>query len=263
MDHSDYKNNGLITKIWGGPGWTFNHAITFGYPINPTETQKKEYKNYFMSLGDVLPCKYCRDSYHKFITTGETALTNDKLKNRDTLTKWFYDVHNAVNDKLEVDYGVTYQDVIQKYESFRARCDKQIKKNTGCIVPLDYKAFSFKKLYQIDSPIIPYLTAIKFIMIAKERKLDPKFFTFLQLAKQFDGDISKLKNLKSWIERNKYCQTQIRYMRENSISCLETAGRWKGTPTIDELKLIMLMSSNLNRSEINNVLHNINKYQIK
>ena len=45
IDHSDYKNNGLITKIWGEAGWTFNHAATFGYPLEPTEEQKIKYKN--------------------------------------------------------------------------------------------------------------------------------------------------------------------------------------------------------------------------
>ncbi len=39
IDHDDYKHNGLITKIWGGPGWIFNHSVTFGYPINPTDVQ--------------------------------------------------------------------------------------------------------------------------------------------------------------------------------------------------------------------------------
>lgn len=250
IDHSDYKNNGLITKIWGEPGWTFNHSITFGYPLEPNEEQKNKYKNYFISLGDVLPCRYCRESYQKFITTGKTALTDEVLKNRNTLTKWFYLVHEAVNAKLEIDYGITYEDLIDKYESFRAKCGTPSKTTKGCIAPLDYKAFSFKKLYYVDAPIVPLSTAMPFIDLAKKRNLDSEYFAYIELSQILAGDFTKLKQQKSWNERNKICQKQIRYMRENAIPAIEPDGTWKGTPTIDELKLLMFLSSNLNKSEL-------------
>lgn len=257
IDHTNYKNNGLITKIWGGPGWIFNHSVTFGYPLEPTEEQKNQYMNYFKSLGDVLPCRFCRESYKKFISTGDTALTYDVLKNRETLTKWFYRVHEAVNAKLEVDYGITYEDVVDKYESFRAKCGKPSKTAKGCIAPLDYKAFSFKKLYQFDAPIVPLETVKPFIKLAILRGLDKIYFAFLDLAYQLDGDFSKLKKQPCWPERNNYCQQQMRYMKENAIPSVETDGEWKGTPTIDELKLLMFLSSNLNRSELKEVIKNI------
>ena len=250
IDHSDYKNNGLITKIWGGPGWIFNHAVTFGYPINPTPEQKTQYYTYFTVLGNVLPCRYCRESYIKFITEGDTALTDNVLSSRDTLTKWFYDIHERVNDKLEVDYGVTYSETVAKYESFRAKCGKPDKEVKGCIAPLDYKAFSFKKFYEMDAPIIPHTLVDPFINIASSRGLVSEFFTFNELAKILNYDIVKIKSLDCWVLRNKYCQYQIRYMRENAIPSIETSGEWAGTPTIDELKLIMFYSSNLNFSEL-------------
>ncbi|XWV25858.1 putative FAD-linked sulfhydryl oxidase [Tupanvirus soda lake] len=259
IDHTDYKNNGLITKIWGGAGWTFNHAITFGYPLEPSEEQKNKYRNYFTSLGDVLPCRYCRESYQKFITTGNTALTDADLKNRETLTKWFYRVHEAVNAKLEMDYGVTYEDVVEKYESFRARCGKPNKTAKGCVAPLDYKAFSFKKLYYADAPIVPLETVEQFVKLAKLRGLDEKYFSFIELARELDGNFTELKKQESWPDRNKICQKQIRYMRENSISSVEEDGIWKGTPTIDELKLLMFLSSNLNRTELKEATNAIHK----
>ena len=51
--HDGQQNNGLITKIWGGPGWTFCHSITFGYPIEPTDEQINNYRTFFISLGNV------------------------------------------------------------------------------------------------------------------------------------------------------------------------------------------------------------------
>lgn len=249
-DVANYKNNGLITKIWGEPGWTFGHSVTFGYPLEPSDDEKKWYKKYFESLGHVLPCRYCRESYQKFITTGDTELTDEVMTNRESLTKWFWRVHNAVNNKLEVEYGITYEDLCNKYESFRAICGKPKRTEKGCVAPLDYKAFSFKKLYYTDAPIIHLDKIGPYFELALIRKLDPKYFAFLELAIYFNGDFDQLKKQPSWPDRNKFCQCQIHYMRENAIPSIEESGKWAGTPTMDELKLLMFLSSNLNRTEL-------------
>ena len=90
-------NNGLMTKIWGPPGWKFLHSVTFGYPVKPTSEKKKYYKQFFKLAGEVFPCGACRESYQKFIGPGsDTELTNKVMKNRQTLTKWFYKIHNKV-----------------------------------------------------------------------------------------------------------------------------------------------------------------------
>ena len=254
VDHSDDKNNGLITKIWGEAGWIFGHSVTFGYPISPTDDQKQEYKNYFISLGNVLPCKYCRESYHKFITTGETALTDEVMQSRETLTKWFHNIHETVNKKLEMQYAVSYEDVVDKYESFRAKCGKNIsvekEKPKGCVTPLDYKAFSFRKLYHKDCPIVPLSVAKPFIKLAKLRNLEKEYFSFLKLADALGGDFNELKKQDAWEYRNNLCHKQIRYMRENGIDSIEKSGKFRGLPTIEELKLLVLLSSNLNNTEL-------------
>jgi len=243
------SNNGLITRVWGSSGWTFNHSVTFGYPLNPTEEQKQQYRNYFVSLGNVLPCSYCRVSYSKIISTGETELTDADLNDRESLTKWFYRVHNAVNGKLGVDYAVTYDDVAKRYESFRAKCsnDPHIQ---GCVSPLDYKAFSFRKLNLLDCPIITLDKVKVFLRMAKQRSLPNEYYSFIELAEYIKGDVSELKKLSSWDHRNRFCQMQIKSMRENAIPSIESKGPYKGTPTLDELKLIMFLCSNLNRTEL-------------
>ena len=52
---------------WGNPGWEFLHTITFNYPLKPTSDDKKRYIEFFNSVGKMLPCKYCRDSYNIYI----------------------------------------------------------------------------------------------------------------------------------------------------------------------------------------------------
>ena len=50
-------------KIWGPSGWLFLHTITFNYPTNPTEEDKKNYKLFFESLKNVIPCPICSEHY--------------------------------------------------------------------------------------------------------------------------------------------------------------------------------------------------------
>lgn len=260
-DRADNRNNGLITKVWGSSGWTFGHAITFGYPLEPTAEQKKDYENFFRLFGHVLPCKYCRESYGKFITEGDTILDDKVLENRRTLSSWFYNIHEAVNKKLGVDYGVTYEDLVNKYESFRAKCGpvapvvatpdlSKPPEPQGCVAPLDYKAYSYKRVNRIDCPILDVDLSKPFILLARIRQIDKDLFKFYRAIKKNGGDYSQLKGTDLWTERTEYCRKQIVYMRESAIPSIETEGEWADTPTIDELKLLVNLSSNLSKKEL-------------
>lgn len=237
-------NNGLVTKIWGPPAWTFLHSVTFGYPIEPTEEHKEKYKQFFELAGDVLPCKYCRDSYKDFIQSGCTKLDDDKLENRESLTRWMYDIHERVNKKLGVEYGISYDDVVKRYESYRAKCSKSIKQK-GCIMPLNKKANSYQIAKTKDCPVIPFELAEKFKDYARMRGLDT-IDMFLDNIDNASLEIQQ-KNSHLWAIRNKKCTSLIDKMRLKGVPSLEENGEWKGLPTKDELKLIMMVSSNLEK----------------
>jgi hypothetical protein len=130
---------GMQTRVWGPAGWLFLHSIAQNFPHHPDDTQKKNYFNFFQLVGDVLPCRYCRESYKDFISQPDTKLSYDVLKDRRTLSFWLYKVHNKVNKKLGY-CNPTFDEVWDKYESFRSKCTKspevveKIKK--GCTDPL-------------------------------------------------------------------------------------------------------------------------------
>lgn len=267
----DNANNGLITKIWGPSLWIGLHCISFGYPINPTKEQKIEYMNFFKSVGDVLPCKYCRESYKNFLLTGNTKLNLDVMENRETLTKWLYLIHNAVNEKLEVNYGVSYENVVERYESYRASCSK-IKTNKfssysfktneskkGCLNPLNTKAKSFIVADIKDCPIIPLNIAKEFINYAKLRKCSKSNFEFIDFIKKNRKEIGELirNNDNMWNKRNIECYELIMNMRKYSLPSLESKGKWKGLPTIDELKLILRLSSNLTSENVASLINKL------
>ena len=136
-DAEDFSKNGMQTRVWGPAGWVFLHCIAQNYPQSPTPEQKENYKSFFRLIGKVLPCKYCRDSYDDFINEQGTKLEEPAMKNRQTFTKWLYNIHNKVNKKLGIKDCVTFKQATEKYESFRSKCTKSVPKIiiNGCTNP--------------------------------------------------------------------------------------------------------------------------------
>lgn len=127
------SNDGMLTSIWGPPLWHTIHTMSFNYPVKPTKEDKINYFNYFKSLQNVLPCKYCRDNLKD--NYKKMPLKKSVFKNRYTLSRYVYDLHEMVNKRLNKKSNLTYDQVKERYENFRARCIdniKQTKKETGC-----------------------------------------------------------------------------------------------------------------------------------
>ena len=100
-------------NIWGPPAWTFLHTVTYNYPENPTEDDKRNYHNFFDSLQHVLPCEKCKDHYKQNIQKYDL---DSNLDSREDLVKWLIDLHNNVNK----DNGKpvwSYDEVYNKYDN--------------------------------------------------------------------------------------------------------------------------------------------------
>lgn len=140
------SGDGMMTKIWGPIAWTFLHTISFNYPVNPTEEDKKNYMNYVLNLQHVLPCKYCRINLTNNFK--KKPLLMCYMENRETFSRYIYELHETVNKMLHKKSNLTYCDVRERYEHFRSRCTDekpkvfQFKKSTikkkekGCTEPL-------------------------------------------------------------------------------------------------------------------------------
>ena len=115
-----YSGDGFLTKVWGPTQWHMLHTISFNYPINPTGEQKHQYKDYVLSLKNVLPCSACRKNLT--MNLKQMPLTMDDMKNRDTFSRYIYNLHELVNKMLKKDSHLSYCDVRERYEHFRSRC---------------------------------------------------------------------------------------------------------------------------------------------
>ena len=101
--------------IWGPHLWYILHIISFDYPLNPTEYDKRIYHDFYTSLKDVIPCEMCRKHYRTHIN--KYPLT-PHLDTRDTLVKWVIQVHNFVNASLGKRV-FTIEEVMDIYSNLR------------------------------------------------------------------------------------------------------------------------------------------------
>ena len=141
-----YSGDGMLTAVWGPSMWHYLHTMSFNYPINTSKEEKRDYKNFVISLKNVLPCKYCRINLKNNFKIH--PLKEYHMKNRETFSKYIYKLHEIVNKMLNKKSGLTYCDVRERYEHFRARCTiqkpklfkfKKTRKNKmekGCTEPL-------------------------------------------------------------------------------------------------------------------------------
>ena len=139
--------DGMLTSVWGPPMWHYLHTMSFNYPVNPTPEDKKNYRNFVLNLRYVLPCKYCRINLKTNLKT--LPLNMSHMKNRDAFSRYIYNLHELVNKLLKKKSNLSYCDVRERYEHFRARCveekptlfkvlkSKTLKKSEkGCTEPL-------------------------------------------------------------------------------------------------------------------------------
>ena len=141
------SGDGMLTSVWGPSLWHYLHTMSFNYPVNPTQQQKKHYKDFIYSLRHVLPCGHCRDNLEKNFKYLPLKACN--LKNREAFSRYVYNLHETVNKLLNKKSGLSYYEVRDRYENFRSRCTidkpklfsskslkKTAKKEKGCVVPL-------------------------------------------------------------------------------------------------------------------------------
>lgn len=164
---NDFINgDGMLTAVWGPSLWHYLHTLSFNYPVNPTQENKKYYRQQITLLQYTLPCKYCRQNLKTNFKT--LPLKECHMKNRDTFSRYVYQLHELINKMLGKKSGLSYCDVRERYEHFRARCltdknkihkskTRKKKKESGCteplygkkakcilqIVPHDYKCKTF------------------------------------------------------------------------------------------------------------------------
>ena len=147
FNKKDYESgDGMLTSVWGPSLWHSIHTMSFNYPVKPTSREKSKYFNFIHSLKWVLPCKYCRENLPKNLKA--IKFTIKDMECRESFSMAMYKLHEEVNRMLGKKSNLTFSEVRDRYETFRARClddkgskvkfhDKKTKKKEkGCVKPL-------------------------------------------------------------------------------------------------------------------------------
>ena len=120
------SNDGMLTTVWGPGIWHYLHTMSFNYPVSPTPEDKQHYRDFVLQLQYVLPCGKCRKNLRKNFK--RLPLTMDVMESRDTFSLYIYKLHEVVNKMLDKKSGLSYADVRERYEHFRARCVQPLDK---------------------------------------------------------------------------------------------------------------------------------------
>ena len=171
FSHEDYNSkDGMLTSVWGPIFWFFLHTMSFNYPNNPTLETKKQYRDFILSLQHILPCRYCRENLT--LNFKKLPLTMNEMKNRETFSRYIYNLHEVVNTILKKKSNLSYEDVRDRFEIFRAKCIvekkkscKKSKKHTGCVKPF------YGKKSKCILKIVPYDKKEESVQIHKRCRL--------------------------------------------------------------------------------------------
>ena len=90
----------------------------------------------------------------------------DTMQSRETFSRYIYQLHETINTLLNKTSGLTYDDVRDRYEHFRARCSSTEKispeqhkqpSEKGCTNPLiGKKSKCVLRIVPLDDPTPPF-----------------------------------------------------------------------------------------------------------
>jgi hypothetical protein len=107
----------LPPSVWGPLFWHTIHIVALGYPQAPTYAQKRAAKEFYESLGVLIPCPVCREHYQQHL---QKVPITPHLDRRDDLFKWTVNLHNEVNALLGKS-RMLESDVVYYYRRIGAR----------------------------------------------------------------------------------------------------------------------------------------------
>ena len=128
-----------MTSIFGPVFWMAIHLVSFNYPPHPTPSQRHAYRQWLLATGEILPCRYCRENFRANLE--RAGMCDEVFASRDTFSRFCYRLHEVVNQMLGKVSSVTYEQVRDRYEAFRAGCAAATPApragvERGCVAPL-------------------------------------------------------------------------------------------------------------------------------
>ena len=98
--------------IWGKHLWFVMENFALNFPDDSSEQIKNDFKHFYTSIANVLPCEKCKNHYSAHLQTQPP-----RLENRDSIIRWTVDLHNRVNKSLGKREW-TYDEAVEAYRAY-------------------------------------------------------------------------------------------------------------------------------------------------
>lgn len=113
---------------WGPNLWRSIHYVALGYPEFPTYEEKENYKQFYINLQYIIPCKFCRIHYAENLT--ELPMIDLYLDTQIRLFEWTVMLHNKVNRMLnKKEYTLK-----EAYDLYKLNTNEYIYYIIACII---------------------------------------------------------------------------------------------------------------------------------
>ena len=86
-----------IIGVWGPKLWHSLHCTALNYPENPSESDKQNYKSFYLNVHRIIPCNLCANHYRQNVIAFDLDLF---LTTPMDLFRFTVDIHNLVNKQL-------------------------------------------------------------------------------------------------------------------------------------------------------------------
>jgi hypothetical protein len=107
----------LDPNVWGPKFWFFFHTITLNYPNHPNGVTKKKYYDFVQNIPMFLPVEEIATHFSKLLNEYPIQ---PYLDNRESFIKWFWFIHNKINEKLEKPVITLNEFYIKYYEQYKS-----------------------------------------------------------------------------------------------------------------------------------------------
>ena len=110
-------------SVWGPHYWFFLHTISLTYPKRPNDVTKKKYYDFVQNIPMFLPVEEIATHFSKLLNEYPIQ---PYLDNRESFIKWFWFIHNKINEKLEKPVITLNEFYIKYYEQYKSKNTKLI-----------------------------------------------------------------------------------------------------------------------------------------
>lgn len=107
------RRTNIKPEFWGRHGWAYLWAIALNFPEKPTSAERGALRQFLGAMGQLLPCKKCRDHYQA--RHADPGVLDAASAGGAALRQWVLDLHNVIRTEQHGRAPLAEQDATQYF----------------------------------------------------------------------------------------------------------------------------------------------------